>query len=166
MSTVPRILSAATLVACLLGVAACGAGPETADPAAPATSDHAAHSSAAVAPTASGSLDVDDQTSDGTSVTVASVEIEAGGNGGWIALHEDAGGKPGPVTYFVAVPAGASADVVVPTPGGIATAAFWPMLHVDDGVAGSYEFPTTPGADMPVTDGNEIVMTRILVTVG
>lgn len=148
--------------ACLLALTACGGGTEQeAPPAAAPTSESAAHDGAHAGGAVTGSLDAADQTSDGQSVTIAAVEIQ-GDKGGWIALHQDANGKPGPVEHVVAVPPGASTDVVLPTPGGITTGAYWPMLHVDEGVAGTYEFP---GADVPVMDGEQVVMKQITVTV-
>lgn len=151
MTTIRCTLAAATLAVALAALTACGSAPTAPPSAAPAA--------------ATGTLDAADQTSDGKSVTVASVSIDAGGNGGWIALHQDMDGKPGPVTYVVAVPAGSSSSVVIPTPEGITTGAFWPMLHVDDGVLGTYEFPQTQGADLPAKADAMIVMKKIAVTV-
>jgi hypothetical protein len=169
MTIRPRVLRAAALAACLVPLAACGgadtAAPPAAPPAAGSSTGHEAHS-AQPGVTATGSLDAADQNGDGTSVTVAAVSIDAGGMGGWITLHEDAAGKPGPVTYFVAVPAGASSDVVIPTAGGIRTGSYWPMLHVDDHTAGTYEFPQVQGADLPVVVDGAVVMEKIVVTVG
>lgn len=159
MTTFPRVLTAAALALGLAGLTACGA-----DPAPPAADAPAAAPSGSAAP-ATGTLDAEDQTGDGKSVTVASVTVDAGGKGGWIALHQDLDGKPGPVKYVVAVPAGSSTDVVVPTPEGITTGAYWPMLHVDDGVIGTYEFPQTQGADLPAKADEMIVMKKINVTV-
>lgn len=160
MSTLRTALCATV---CLVALAACGGGSEPAAPPAapPPSSESATHDGAHAGGAVTGSLDAADQTSDGESVTIAAVEIQSP-NGGWIALHQDADGKPGPVEHVVAVPAGASTDVVLPTPGGITTGAYWPMLHVDDGAAGTYEFP---GADVPVTDGGKPVMKQITVTV-
>jgi len=89
----------------------------------------------------------------------------AGGKGGWVALHADLNGKPGPVKYEVAVPAGASTNVTIPTPGGIPTGGYWPMLHVDDHTVGTYEFPQVPGADLPAMANGMVVMKKITVTV-
>jgi hypothetical protein len=86
-----------------------------------------------------------DQTTNGKSVMVASVDLQAGGKGGWVALHADLNGKPGPVKYEVAVPAGASTNVTIPTPGGIPTSGYWPILHVDDHTVGTYEFRRSRG---------------------
>ncbi len=166
MKTFLKTLSAAALAAALATLTACGASTTT--PAAAPSSAAAAPSSsaAAAAPAAAtGTLDAADQSGDGKSVKIASVSIDAGGKGGWVALHMDKDGKPGPVKYFVQVPAGSSSDVVIPTPGGITTGAYWPMLHVDDSVIGTYEFPQTAGADLPAKADGMIVMKKITVTV-
>ncbi len=164
MKTLPKTLSAAALAVGLAALTACGAAT-TSPAAAPSAAVTAAAPSSAASAGPTGKLDAADQTSDGKSVTVSSVSIDAGGKGGWIALHEDKDGKPGPVKYFVMVPAGASSNVVVPTPEGITTGAYWPMLHVDDSVIGTYEFPKTEGADLPIKAGGMIVMKKITVTV-
>ena len=74
---------------------------------------------------------------------------------GWIVIHADVDGKPGPVLGQSAVPSGITADVLVEiSPEGI-TDTLWAMLHVDEGVVGEYEFP---GADVPVTVNDTIIM--------
>jgi hypothetical protein len=102
-----------------------------------------------------------DQESDGASVVVAGVTAAAPG---WIVIHIDSGGSPGPVLGQSAVAAGDNTDVVValdPPLEGDTT--LWAMLHVDEGVVGEYEFP---GADVPVRDGDMVVMTPFVATVG
>jgi hypothetical protein len=97
---------------------------------------------------------VSDQESDGTSVTIANV---AAAVPGWIVIHIDADGRPGPVLGQSAVEVGDNSDVVVELdPALEEETALWAMLHVDEGEAGVYEFP---GADVPVRDGDVIVMT-------
>ena len=122
----------------------------------------AAGAAATAAPGAAitGSLDAADQTGDGTSITVKSVNIT--GSGGFIAIHADASGGPGPVVGHVAVPEGDSSDVVVPLDAKSPTGAYWPMLHLDAGTIGTYEFP---GPDGPVKSGADIVMKKITLTV-
>ncbi len=178
MKSFRTIVIATALTGAVAGISACGtsstpAAAPTTSAAAPSTSSgsgsgsaptSAAASSAAV-PAATGTLSAMDQTSNGKSVMVASVDLQAGGKGGWVALHADLNGKPGPVKYEVAVPAGASTNVTIPTPGGIPTGAYWPMLHVDDHVIGTYEFPQTPGADLPAMANGMVVMKKITVTV-
>ena len=133
MRAVRTTLIATALTAAVAGISACGTSstPAAAPPtpaAAPSTSSGSgsgygsaptsAATSAAAVPAATGTLSAMDQVSNGKSVMVASVDLQAGGKGGWVALHADLNGKPGPVKYEVAVPAGASTNVTIPTPGG------------------------------------------------
>ncbi len=185
MKAFRTIVIATALTGAVAGISACGtsstpAAAPTTPAAAPSTSSgsgsgygsaptsavpsSAAPSSAAV-PAATGTLSAVDQTNNGKSVMVASVDLQAGGKGGWVALHADLNGKPGPVKYEVAVPAGASTNVTIPTPGGIPTGGYWPMLHVDDHTVGTYEFPQVPGADLPAMANGMVVMKKIMVTV-
>jgi hypothetical protein len=176
VNTVRRSVVAVALAAGVVGVSACGSSTPAAAPSttpaasssaasANGSSSAAASSSVAAPAAATGTLTAADQSSDGKSVVVAAVDLKAGSQGGWIALHMDVGGKPGPVKYEVAIPAGASMNVTIPTPGGITTGAYWPMLHVDDHTIGTYEFPQVPGADLPAMAGGKPVMQQITVTV-
>jgi len=176
MRTLRATITLASLAAAATALSACGSSGSSAPPAAAPSSSAAATSSATSAatsgsasssapPAASGTMDAANQTGDGKSVTVASVTLDAGGKGGWVALHTDVSGKPGPVKYFVAVPAGASSKVVIPTPEGIPTGDYWPMLHVDDKTVGTYEFPKVAGADLPAMSNGMVVMKKITVTV-
>lgn len=171
MRTASVTLTVVTAVAALTGLNACGSNTSTAPPADAPSSSAAPASSASSAPAssgpagASGTLKAANQSSDGKSVTVASVNLDAAGKGGWIALHADANGKPGPVKYFVAVPDGASSQVEIPTPEGIPSGDYWPMLHVDDSAVGTYEFPKVAKADLPAMDNGMVVMQKITVTV-
>ena len=184
MNTLRTTLTVASLTAAAVGLAACGssstppaaspaassttsasasAAPSTTAPSTAAPSTTAPSTSAPVA--AASSLDAANQSSNGKSVVVASVNLNAAGKGGWITLHADAGGKPGPAKYYVAIPSGASTNVSIPTPGGIPTGSYWPMLHVDDHTLGTYEFPKVAGADLPVMANGMVVMKEITVTV-
>ncbi len=185
MKTFRTIVIATALTGAVAGISACGtsstpaaapttpAAAPTTPAAAPSTSSGSGYgsaptsaaTSAAAVPAATGTLSAVDQTSNGKSVMVASVDLQAGGKGGWVALHADLNGKPGPVKYEVAVPAGASTNVTIPTPGGIPTGGYWPMLHVDDHTVGTYEFPQVPGADLPAMANGMVVMKKIMVTV-
>ncbi len=129
----------------------------TAAPAAPAGTAAPAGSAAAAV---TGSIDVADQSSDGTTITVDAVNIT--GSGGFIAVHADADGSPGPVVGHAAIPEGDSSAVVITLDAPVTTGAFWPMLHLDAGIVGTYEFP---GADVPVKSGADVVMKKITLTV-
>ncbi len=149
------------------GLAACG-GEDTSAPAAAPTatasaSHGAGHSSAAKG--ASGSVSAQDQNSDGTTLTVAEVELD-GIEQGFIGVHMDIDGKPGPVVGVAQVQKGQTEELVVRFDKPVTSGAFWPMLHVDDSALGTYEFPKVKGADLPVKDGDAIVMKKIALTVG
>ena len=144
----------------LVVLGACGSDSKSSSAtAAPAAS--AAPTGSAAPATVTGSLDAADQTGDGKTISVSAVNIS--GSSGFIAIHQDADGAPGPVVGHVAIPEGDSSDVVVTLDAPITTGAFWPMLHLDAGTIGTYEFP---GVDGPVKSGSDIVMKKITVTVG
>ncbi len=144
-------LSVLSLV--LLG--ACGSDAKS-------SSATAAPAGAGAAAAVTGSLDAADQTSsDGKTIKVSAVNIT--GSTGFIAIHADASGQPGPVVGHMAIPEGDSKDVVVTLDAPITTGAYWPMLHLDAGTIGTYEFP---GPDGPVKSGADIVMKKITITVG
>ena len=108
----------------------------------------------------SDSVLVSDQESDGSMVTVDSVTAAVDG---WVVIHSDDSGAPGPVLGQTAVPAGTTDNVVVMLdPALAADSTVWAMLHIDAGEAGSYEFP---GADTPAMLDGEIVMAPFAVSV-
>lgn len=111
-----------------------------------------------------GTLTASDQETDGQTITVDQVSIE--GTPGWIAVHSDADGAPGPVIGTASIAEGESSDVSVTLDEPLnETASVWPMLHVDDGEADTYEFGQVDGVDLPVTDGGSPVMMQVEVTV-
>jgi hypothetical protein len=74
---------------------------------------------------------------------------------GWVVIHADADGKPGPVIGYAPVVEGETFDVVVDIDVDAATPILHAMLHVDAGKVGVYEFP---GPDGPMKIGDSIVM--------
>ncbi|HEX5689213.1 MAG TPA: LPXTG cell wall anchor domain-containing protein, partial [Roseiflexaceae bacterium] len=141
---------------------AAAAQPEpTAAPAEPtaAPAEPTAAPTAAAAPAApSGSVEASDQAIAGGSITVAKVTA---GQDGWIVAHLDEGGKPGKVIGHSAVKAGDNANVAIALSEDVpAGGKLWPMLHIDAGTIGTYEFP---GPDAPVIVGGNIVMKQIAV---
>ncbi len=157
-TTRSTIVGIAALSALLLG--ACGSDKKTTSTPTAVTTAAGASGTAAPGAAVTGSLDAADQTGDGSSITVKSVNIT--GSAGFIAIHADASGQPGPVVGHVAIPEGDSSDVVVTLDAKSPTGAYWPMLHVDAGTPGTYEFP---GPDGPVKSGADIVMKKITLTV-
>jgi len=90
------------------------------------------------------SVSVADQPIKDDMVTVAQVVS----NGpGWIVIHADKNGAPGPVLGYSAVKDGENADVAVKLAAEGRTETLYAMLHTDAGTVGTYEFP---GADVPV----------------
>ena len=97
-------------------------------------------------------IQVSDQAIDQGTVTVTVVNALVDG---WVVIHNEVDGKPGPVVGYVQVPVGGSSDVKVTIEVSQATPKLIAMLHVDEGTKGTYEFP---GADVPVKEGDMIVM--------
>ncbi|HEX9369421.1 MAG TPA: cupredoxin domain-containing protein [Roseiflexaceae bacterium] len=105
------------------------------------------------------SIDVDDQPIKNGSITVG--EIYASQDG-WIVAHLDEGGKPGKVIGHTAVKKGESTNVPIKLEQDVPVGGkLWPMLHIDAGTIGTYEFP---GPDAPVIVNGNIVMKQITVT--
>lgn len=93
------------------------------------------------------SVTVEDQAiADDDTVTIASVTAA---QDGWLVVHADDDGAPGPDIGQAPVMAGENTDVVVEIDRAMATDTLHAMLHVDAGEIGVYEFP---GADGPVVD--------------
>jgi hypothetical protein len=78
---------------------------------------------------------------------------------GWLVVHTESDGGPGPVAGFAPVDAGLNRDVTVTLDMTAPTPRLWPMLHIDTGEAGVYEFGTVEGADGPVRDSADNVVT-------
>jgi hypothetical protein len=87
---------------------------------------------------------VKDQSVSSGWVTVAEVLSDGPG---WMVIHTDSNGKPGPVIGHSSVADGLTRNVQVQIDPSAATATLYAMLHTDAGVVGTYEFP---GADVPV----------------
>ncbi|GAP64063.1 hypothetical protein ARMA_2486 [Ardenticatena maritima] len=105
-------------------------------------------------------VEVSDQTTDGNSVVVDKV-ISNGQ--GWIVIHEDADGKPGPIMGFAQVQDGENTNVAVTlTTPATDGQKLWAMLHTDAGELGTWEFPDGP--DAPVKVGDMIVMKAFTVS--
>ena len=144
----------------LVALGACGSDSKSSSTTvAPAAS--AAPAGSVATATVTGTLDAADQTSDGKTITVSTVNIT--GSSGFIAIHADNAGQPGAVVGHAAIPEGDSSAVVITLDAPVTTGSFWPMLHTDAGTIGTYEFP---GPDGPVKSGADIVMKQIKVTVG
>jgi hypothetical protein len=144
-------LSAILVFTLLLAACAPEAMPATEAPAMEATTDPYA-SSGGDAMSTTASVEISDQAIEHGAVTVSKVNAAVDG---WVVIHVEAEGKPGPVIGYTQVSAGESKDVKVTIDPAMSTTKMFAMLHVDEGIKGTYEFP---GADAPVKDGEMIVM--------
>jgi predicted lipoprotein with Yx(FWY)xxD motif len=107
------------------------------------------------------SVTVESQPIDNGEVTVADVVS----NGpGWIVIHAQADGKPGPILGFSPVKDGDNKDVVVKIDATKATPTLYAMLHIDAGTVGTFEFPNGP--DTPVKVDGQVVTPSFQVTGG
>jgi len=152
-----------------LVLAACSSATE---PEPPATTKAAPQASttepmADVPATSPAEVAFEAQTSDGTSIVVASVTLPAPG---FIAVHSNADGKPGAVIgNSELLPEGTSTDVVVDLDQPLeATGLVFPMVHIDIDGDGEYTFaPPDNAVDIPATtaDGS-IAVAGAEVTIG
>jgi len=136
--------------------AACA--PATQAPAAPAAADDPYAAGDAAASTTGASVEAADQAIAEGAVTIKKVNAAVDG---FMVIHAQAEGKAGPVIGYTAVPAGESKDVKVEVDAAQATSTLYAMLHVDEGVKGTYEFP---GADGPAKEGDAVVMVAFALT--
>jgi len=102
----------------------------------------------------------DDQAGDGATVTIASVSLPTAG---FVVIHADGGGSPGPILgWSDLLPAGDSSVVVVTLQDSLAASGVvFPMAHVDANGNGEYEFmPPDVTIDVPATtaDGGVAVL--------
>ncbi len=94
-------------------------------------------------------ISASDQSGDGTTVTVDDVELPTDG---FVVIHADADGAPGPILgWSDLLPAGESTDVTVTLNDPIGdSATVYPMAHVDANGNGVYEFmPPDVTIDIP-----------------
>ncbi len=101
---------------------------------------------------------VDDQAVLDSRVTIA--EVVSNGPG-WLVIHLNADGKPGPVIGYAAVKDGSNRQVVVAVDAKRAAGGLFAMLHTDAGSVGTYEFP---GPDVPAMAAGGMVNVPFLVS--
>jgi len=138
---------AAMLVGVGLVAAACSSAADTT----------ASATTAATPATSPASVTVEDQMSDGTAIVIASVDLPSAG---FVAVHADNGGSPGPVIgRSDLLPAGTSDDVTVTLDEGLAeSGVVWPMVHIDMDGDGEYTFqPPDNAVDVPGMTGDGTV---------
>lgn len=153
------LLVAALVISACGGAATVAPEPTTApteEPAAEPTEAPADDDGQAQTP----AVTVSDQTLAEGTVTVDSVTAA---EAGWIVIHADQDGAPGPVIGQAAVEAGTTENVSVQIDGDGATSTLYAMLHLDTGAAGEYEFPD---ADPPVRVDDQIVLAPFQLDMG
>ena len=96
----------------------------------------------------------DQELSSDNTVTIGEIIADVDG---WMVIHAQADGKPGPILGVAPVKAGENTAVIVKIDPAAATEIVYAMLHVDAGVAGEFEFPG--GEDGPATDAAGNVVT-------
>jgi LPXTG-motif cell wall-anchored protein len=108
------------------------------------------------------SISAGDQPISNNMITVAKV---VAAQDGWIAVHKN--GPDGkllvtPIVGKVAIKAGTTENVKVELTESFAAGdVLYPMLHIDAGTLGTYEFP---GPDSPVQVDGNVVVTKLTVT--
>jgi hypothetical protein len=108
---------------------------------------------------AADSVNAADQAISNGSIVIAEVNAT---QDGWIAVHIDQGGKPGAVIGHAAAAKGKTSNLAIKLEQDVpAGGKLWPMLHIDAGKIGTYEFP---GPDAPVVVDGNIVMKQISIT--
>jgi len=102
------------------------------------------------------------QSGDGKTVKVDTATFT--GTKGWVAIHSDAGGAPGPVIgVSKLLDAGTASDIVINLDKPLtATAKVFPMLHLEDNNNTTYDFPN---GDAPAKVGADVVVLPIEITV-
>jgi LPXTG-motif cell wall-anchored protein len=136
----------------------------SAEPSASASASAAPSASASAAPSTgvTPSIKVSDQPIVNNTITVAEV---VAAQDGWVAVHKfGADGKPilTPIVGQTQVKAGTTTNVKVTiTEAFNAGDKLLPMLHIDEGVKGTYEFPNGP--DTPVSANGQVVAVPLTV---
>ncbi len=110
-------------------------------------------------PEAEADVEVSDQEILDSSVTI---DLVSSPGPGWIVIHADQDGAPGPVIGYAPV-IDMEEDVVVEIDVANATGTLHAMLHEDAGTVGEYEFP---GPDQPVLREGEVVNVPFQITGG
>jgi predicted lipoprotein with Yx(FWY)xxD motif/polyisoprenoid-binding protein YceI len=84
------------------------------------------------------------------------VVAEANSDGpGWLVIHAQADGKPGPILGYSALSGGTHKDISIEINSDGVTDKLYAMLHTDGGEIGVFEFPGGP--DVPVTVNDQVV---------
>jgi hypothetical protein len=106
-------------------------------------------------------LVMQDQTLEMGHITIRNALIDAPG---WVAIHSDNNGEPGPVLGTALLHPGANWNVAIDVDPAAAGSRVFPMLHYDTGEAGVYEFGTVEGADAPTFVGGNVIFAPLGIT--
>ena len=98
------------------------------------------------------SVSVEDQAVETGKVVIAEVISDGPG---WLVIHAQADGKPGPILGYSPVKDGTNMEVVVEIDSDGVTETLYAMLHTDVGEIGTFEFPD--GSDGPVKVDGQVV---------
>lgn len=150
------VLAAACICA---GMAACSGGGDSASTVSTTAAITTVAGSGALADDrpVSGSIEVYDQSSDGTTLTIERATIN--GAAGWVVVHVDEGG-PGDVIGCAPIPEGSTTNLTVPLARKVSTGRYWPMLHRDAGQLGVCEWPGGPDGPVRPAGGAITYATR------
>jgi hypothetical protein len=80
---------------------------------------------------------------------------------GWLAIHSDNNGQPGPVLGVALLHPGSNTNVIVEVDAAAAGAQVFPMLHYDTSTIGEYEFGSVEGADPPVFVNQVVIVSPL-----
>ncbi len=150
-----KISFLAIAVAISLVMAACGSTV----PAPEAVQQPAEEQSTANQPKAVPSVSVQDQNiTDGKVVVQEVFSVGAG----WLVIHAQADGKPGPILGYAQVADGQNTDILVEIDLSNASSVLYAMLHTDAGMEGYFEFPE--GDDTPVAVDGQVVTPSFTVS--
>ncbi len=83
---------------------------------------------------------------------------------GWVAIHTDNNGQPGPVIATALLHPGANWHVMIEVDPAAAGSRVFPMLHYDTGEVGVYEFGSVEGADNPTFVGGNVIVAPLGIT--
>ena len=110
---------------------------------------------------ASYSIHAANQTSNGKTVMVPEIYLK---DKGYLTIHADANGAPGPVLGVTGIlSAGEHEDVKVKLDKPLSeTADVWPMIHVEDNNNTTYDFPN---GDQPAKVDDKVIVVKINVEV-
>ncbi len=109
-------------------------------------------------------LEAQDQSSDGTTIVIAKVDLPSNG---FIAVHADSEGSPGPVIGVSdLLEAGENTDVTITFDEALAASAIvWPMVHIDIDGDGAYTFmPPDNAVDVPgITEEGSVAVIPVQI---